>query len=61
MQWQAVTSGNVTMQIWLGKNMLGQSNTKESQMGIDTKRYGMHDKCPSDRELIKRLMKQKNF
>ena len=34
MQWQAATSGNVTMQIWLGKNILGQSNTQESQMGV---------------------------
>lgn len=34
MQWQAATSGNVTMQIWLGKNMLGQSNTQDSEMGV---------------------------
>ena len=26
MQWQSASSGNVTMQIWLGKNMLGQSS-----------------------------------
>jgi len=34
MQWQAATSGNVTMQIWLGKNMLGQSSTQDSQIGV---------------------------
>lgn len=31
MQWQSATSGNVTMQIWLGKNMLGQSSKHEIQ------------------------------
>ncbi|MEI8328653.1 MAG: hypothetical protein WCG14_01445 [Chlamydiia bacterium] len=34
MQWQAASSGNVTMQIWLGKNMLGQSNSQDSQMDV---------------------------
>lgn len=29
MQWQSATSGNVTMQIWLGKNLLGQSNSND--------------------------------
>lgn len=29
LQWQSATSGNITMQIWLGKNMLGQSNKHE--------------------------------
>lgn len=29
MQWQSASSGNVVMQIWLGKNMLGQSNNHE--------------------------------
>lgn len=31
MQWQSAVSGNVTMQIWLGKNMLGQSSKHEIQ------------------------------
>lgn len=29
MQWRSAATGNVTMQIWLGKNMLGQSNKHE--------------------------------
>lgn len=29
LQWQSAISGNVTMQIWLGKNMLGQSSKHE--------------------------------
>lgn len=29
MQWKSAAMGNVTMQIWLGKNMLGQSNKHE--------------------------------
>ena len=31
MQWKSAAMGNVTMQIWLGKNMLGQSNKHEIQ------------------------------
>ncbi len=29
LQWKAAQSGNVTMQIWLGKNYLGQSDKQE--------------------------------
>lgn len=29
MQWKSAAMGNVTMQIWLGKNMLSQSNKHE--------------------------------
>ncbi len=32
LQWQSATSGNITMQIWLGKNMLGQSNLHEVEI-----------------------------
>lgn len=44
MQWQSASSGNITMQIWLGKNMLGQSNNHEPQIhdsqGIKIIHYG---------------------
>lgn len=36
LQWQSATTGNITMQIWLGKNMLGQSN-KHEIYGQDTR------------------------
>ena len=29
LQWQSAVKGNVTMQIWLGKNMLGQTDKQE--------------------------------
>lgn len=29
MQWKSAAEGNVTMQIWLGKNMLGQTDKQE--------------------------------
>jgi len=29
MQWKSAQNGNVTMQIWLGKNMLGQRDHNE--------------------------------
>jgi hypothetical protein len=35
LQWHSASCGNVTMQIWLGKNMLGQSNKHEIQT-VDT-------------------------
>ena len=31
MQWKAAESGNVSMLIWLGKQMLGQSEKQEIQ------------------------------
>lgn len=31
MQWKAAQDGNVTMLIWLGKNMLGQSDKVETE------------------------------
>lgn len=44
MQWQSAASGNVAMQVWLGKNMLGQSNTHEIQtqsgLAIKVVHYG---------------------
>lgn len=44
LQWQSATTGNVTMQIWIGKNMLGQSNKHEIQaidnrLGNPLRRY----------------------
>ena len=41
MQWKSAEEGNVTMQIWLGKQMLGQSDkqevtTTELPKGFDT-------------------------
>lgn len=32
MQWKAAESGNVTMQIWLGKQYLGQSDKQENNI-----------------------------
>ncbi|MGA8163871.1 MAG: hypothetical protein WB791_02465 [Waddliaceae bacterium] len=44
MQWKSATMGNVTMQIWLGKNLLGQSNKHEicetEQQIIQVVHYG---------------------
>ncbi len=34
LQWQAAQKGNVTMMIWLGKQMLGQSE-KQEVMNVD--------------------------
>lgn len=34
MQWKTANSGNVTMQIFLGKNMLGQSDKLESKTEV---------------------------
>lgn len=44
MQWKAASAGNVTMLIWLGKNMLGQSSKHEIKDGgqhlIEIVHYG---------------------
>jgi hypothetical protein len=33
-QWSSATGGNVTMQIWLGKNVLGQSDKIEERKSV---------------------------
>lgn len=35
LQWQAATKGNVVMQIWLGKQMLGQKDKQETEHKVD--------------------------
>ena len=34
LQWQSAQNGNITMQIWLGKQLLGQRDTVEQQMTL---------------------------
>ena len=34
-QWKTATGGNPTMQIWLGKNMLGQTDKQEIDHNIN--------------------------
>lgn len=34
-QWDSAKSGNVTMQIWLGKQFLGQKDQIESKVAVD--------------------------
>ena len=35
LQWQAASDGNITMMIWLGKQLLGQTDKQESSVRID--------------------------
>lgn len=34
-QWKTATGGNATMQIWLGKNMLGQTDKQEIDHNVN--------------------------
>jgi len=34
LQWEAAVKGNVVMQIWLGKNLLGQSDKQEQDITV---------------------------
>jgi len=34
-QWKAATDGNATMLVWLGKNMLGQTDKQDIQLSGD--------------------------
>jgi hypothetical protein len=57
MQWKSAAMGNVTMQIWLGKNMLSQSNKHEIQT-LDIQRiqvihYGNSNACRWGEEDLK--------
>ncbi len=49
MQWKAASAGNVTMLIWLGKNLLGQSSNHEikgsEQPVIQVIHYGDEKPC----------------
>lgn len=44
LQWQSATKGNVVMQIWLGKQMLGQKDRQE----IDQTNKNIEIKIDSD-------------
>lgn len=35
-QWDSAKGGNVTMQIWLGKQYLGQSDKAQTNVAVDT-------------------------
>jgi len=35
LQWQAALGGNITMQIWLGKQLLGQSDRQSAELTGD--------------------------
>lgn len=50
LQWKAAEKGNVTMQIWLGKQLLGQSDKAES---INSVKIIDHGNLPLSAEFIK--------
>lgn len=48
MQWKTAQAGNVTMQIWLGKNYLDQSDKSEREMKEDQENVSVVSKVVKD-------------
>lgn len=61
-QFQTAMSGNVTMQIWLGKNRLGQSDKTETKSEVNqvTKNYDMKSLSTEEVLELKRMSEKMN-
>jgi hypothetical protein len=57
LQWQNATQGNVTMQIWLGKQILSQTDTQRTELtGRDGEAIRIEEEAGAAREIIERAI-----